>query len=396
MLSPAMSIGASGLRAMQQRIDMHSHNIANANTPGYRRVDATHVEMWPGGVSTIGIHRMNPALAQRISALAGQASYSEYLSAALQDSAKTLDHTATAMGAAQEKFNSLLYRAALTPNEPGLGKNLAAQAAVVAREATEGLSRLDEQLKELGTEKAMLAQQVKIKMGELAELNRQALAVGEEPVLRNRQAQVGKELAELVGGEVRLEKDGTASFIVDNHIVVGASGTMKLPEKVGGKLAASTQAYEQVLAQRKNLQEQVATYTDQMNGLNASGTPGDTLFSFDSTTMTFVGDEQSFSLQGANGNPAPLQLMAQAGQSFGEGLVGLTVQAVGQAHEAKASADSRSGSLGLLEERQRREEGVDLDREMIDMAMTQKLYEANAKLIQTADAMLGTLLSIKA
>lgn len=179
-------------------------------------------------------------------------------------------------------------------------------------------------------------------------------------------------------------------------MVVSANGTLELPKNIGGKLAASQQAYERVLAQRESLRQQVASYTDLMNGLNASGTPGSTLFAFDGTTMTFVGDKQSFSLQGANGNAAPTQLMAQAGQSFAEELVGLTVRAVGAAHEAKAAAHSRSAGLESLEARQRREEGVDLDREMIDLVMTQKLYEANAKLIQTADAMLGTLLSIKA
>ena len=40
--------------------------------------------------------------------------------------------------------------------------------------------------------------------------------------------------------------------------------------------------------------------------------------------------------------------------------------------------------------------GTDLGREMTQMISTQRTYEANAQVVRTGDAMLGTLLDLKA
>lgn len=44
------SIGLSGLKAAQARLDVASHNIANAQTPGFTRQTVTQAAQHSGGV----------------------------------------------------------------------------------------------------------------------------------------------------------------------------------------------------------------------------------------------------------------------------------------------------------------------------------------------------------
>lgn len=51
--SSASAIGLSGLRAAQQRLDTHAHNIANAATPGFQRQTVVQTaQPGAGGVNT--------------------------------------------------------------------------------------------------------------------------------------------------------------------------------------------------------------------------------------------------------------------------------------------------------------------------------------------------------
>jgi flagellar hook protein FlgE len=50
--SSATAIGLSGMRAAQQRLDSHAHNIANAQTPGFQRQTVLQTAQPGGGVDT--------------------------------------------------------------------------------------------------------------------------------------------------------------------------------------------------------------------------------------------------------------------------------------------------------------------------------------------------------
>lgn len=47
------SIVASGMKAMRTKADVHAHNLANARTPGYERLDARTTERSAGGVDLL-------------------------------------------------------------------------------------------------------------------------------------------------------------------------------------------------------------------------------------------------------------------------------------------------------------------------------------------------------
>lgn len=58
--SGATAIGLSGLRAAQQRLDTHAHNIANGQTPGFQRQTVVQAAQAGGGVTTT-VGRDTPA-----------------------------------------------------------------------------------------------------------------------------------------------------------------------------------------------------------------------------------------------------------------------------------------------------------------------------------------------
>lgn len=59
-VSSASAIGLSGMRAAQQRLDTHAHNIANAATPGFQRQTVVQTAQ-PGAGGVIASVRREPA-----------------------------------------------------------------------------------------------------------------------------------------------------------------------------------------------------------------------------------------------------------------------------------------------------------------------------------------------
>lgn len=403
MFSNAFSVGASGLRAMSQQVDIRSANIANANTPGYRRRDVASETLLGGGVTNVVTHRFNQATAQRLSVLAGETSYADNKAKGLTEAEDIISDATTQVSEAQTKFNELAYRASLTPSEPGLREQLAASANALALVANEGINGLDKQLTHMARDINSVKEQAQLKMDELTALNKEAWRTGPTPALRDRQAQVGKELAELVGGEVRFEDNGSASFMLNNKFLLYGNTQMELPENTGGKLQGLKDARENVTAYRDSLTTNLDNFANTVNGLNAggidgNGAAGQPVFAMNMGKLQYVGDAQgkAFAAQSAApGVESPTQAMAGM-TTLGEDFVATVVDATGDAAAARSVSAAVGSTLSRAEEQQAAQEGVDIDTEMIALKLAQRIYEANAKVIQTADSMMGTLLSIKA
>lgn len=403
MFSNSFSIGASSLRAMQKQVDIHSANIANVNTPGYRRRDVYTQTEFGGGVSNVVMHRFNPATAQRLSQLSGETGYFDAKSSALNHASDVVSQAATDVGAAQNKLNELLYRASLTPSEPGLRQQIASAAGALASVANSGISSLETQITHLSRDVKTTKGLAEQKMDELASLNQEAFRTGPTPALRDRQAQVGRELSELVGGEVRMEKDGTATFMLNNAPLVYSDTKRALPDTTGGKLAGLKDAQTATIGYRDELTAQLEGYATQMNALNATGVDangaaGQPLFAMSMGQLQYTGDSagNAFAVQGSGpGVPSPTQAMANM-TTLAEGYLDTVVKSAADSSAAATTSSSKDATLAMLDEEQQAKEGVDLDSEMIALKLAQRIYEASAKVIQTADSMMGTLLNMKA
>lgn len=401
--SNSFSTGASGLRAMQQQVDVHSANIANANTPGYRRRDPFAQTQLGGGVNNFITHRFNPSTAQRMSLLAGEASFFDAKAQALDTAEGIVSNSATDVGKAQNAFNEFMYKLSLTPSEPGLREQAAASARTLANVANEGLQALETEYAHQGRDLKVLTTQAQTKMKELADLNREAFRTGPNPGIQDRQAQVGRELAELIGGEVRFEQNGTATFMQNNSMLVYSDKVRPFPDNVGGKIGGLTDARATTLAYRDELTAQLTTFAGQANtlnvgGLDANGAPAPALFTLSGGRLQYNGTASGAAFAAVSataGGASPAQAIAKM-TNVAEGYVDTVVKAVANASEASAVFGAKNNTLTLAEEQRMAQEGVDVDQEMIALKLAERLYEASAKVIQTADSMLGTLLSIRA
>jgi flagellar hook-associated protein 1 len=90
-----------------------------------------------------------------------------------------------------------------------------------------------------------------------------------------------------------------------------------------------------------------------------------------------------------------MQIFDEGSTTMGDFMSG-TIGTIGV--EAKATNDTlevQSSIMGQLETLREAESGVSLDEEAIDMLRFQKAFDANAKMIQVADSMMETVLSLK-
>lgn len=401
MLSTAFSIAGSGLRAMQSVVDTGSANIANANTPGYRRRDAALSELVNGGVASTTLHRFNESTAARLAQLSGDVAYQDTLAKALGRNQEQLSEASSQLAQAFDSLREAIGTMTLAPGNAQAREVAVGKAAALTSTANAHLRELDQQAAHLGREQASTLQAAQSVLAQMQELNRAVMRHGPLPELRDSLAQRAVEFAQLAGGELRFNLNGTAVVSIRGQAVLDGDVLGELPPTLGGQAGALAQARVSTLADRDAVVATLDAFAARVNeanrrGVDANGQAGGDLFAVDASGLRFVGTAASLAVSDTPG------LDAQNIDSFLElGNPGIDLGAIAvRSAQASASAQGLAGAHGSvlqsLQERQRREEGVDLDAEAVRVKEAQRLYEANAKLIQVADAMLGALLSIKA
>jgi hypothetical protein len=294
MISSALNIGASGLRTMQAVIDNHSRNIANADTPGYRRRDTLLAEQVNGGVTYSTAHRFNETTAARLTQLAGEVGASDALARELTGAQAQLGTASTQLADAQHSLATALANAVFAPNDATTRTMVAENAAGLAQIADTNLRELDARITGANQAERLTRAQAQTKLDELAMLNQQVLANGATPAIRDRQAQVGQELASLAGGEMRFNPNGSAEFRIDGMLVLTSAGAKQLPQTLGGQAGGFAQARAELTGLRDGFETNLREYARAMNTLNqqgvdAGGQPGEELFSMEGGRFSFVG-----------------------------------------------------------------------------------------------------------
>lgn len=387
---------------MQKATDIHSANIANANTPGYRRQDVAYSTVREGGVNASGVHRFSPAVASRIVQLAGESSYQAALSSQLSLSSDMQSQMASDVNQSLNRFTSAFYQKAMSPNTPGLGQAVAGSGESLGSTVTNSLAGINENLAVLDRQISGAQAQGVDALKKLANLNKQIYQYGATPELVNQVAQVGREAAELVGGTLRIDPETSQAFMSLGGAVLvnGDKSAESIPATAGGKLGGFIAAKNQAVRDKTALVASIQSFTDKFNTFNqggstVSGTAGGEVFTFDGQVLSYTGTADGSDLGIGPMNQARKDEMTAA-SSLGEDLANLAGQTAFKTNSAKADLASANSSMAATEEYQQLQEGVDINAEMIAMRQAQRLYEANLKMIQVADEMLGTLLNLRA
>lgn len=455
-LLSAMLTGQTGLYAANAGINATSQNVANLLTPGYSRRTASQSVSNPiayggyllgQGVTVDGISRTtDQLLGVRQISEAGLSAAADATVRALQSVETWFDESNTA-GLRQhtDAFFDALTAQTADLSDPTLRQQVANSADVLANDLNRTVAGLDDAMRSFLDEVEATIPSINAMLDDVAGLNNAIAAAGGEsmaPDLADQRDRVVRSLSETAGVTVSYD-NGDATVFIGGHAAVsgGNARTLELVQQPGEAPAihlssdgAAVDVTDQIGGQVGGIMsawERTQTYLDDLDvfakdlaialndqhvqGFDSNGVLGEPLFTFDidspAGTLTFnqnVLDDpgllafasDSTALVGDGGNLAAMLGIETSGviggtDSPGDFLSGLTARVGQELANAESLSAQQAAVISDLDALQANLSSVDLDEEATNLITYQMAYEAAAKVIQTADQMLATLLELR-
>jgi len=442
-----MLSGASGLAAASAGIAATSQNVANATTPGYSRRDVAQRAADPlvgrvvlgQGVNVEGFTRATNerVVEQQIDAGAdlARAETREQSLAPLEVYLDPVDGTGprTAMGA----FFDALTASARDPADAGLRRDVVAQGGSMARvfnRTAEALSAA-----ESGQDRTIRGgvDDLNAILEEVSVINVKIVAAGgnlRAGDMADRRDQLMREAGKLAGVELDIQPDGTATGRIAGHVVVSgadvrplsvqADGSITVPvgegaitvdDKLNGQMGGLVQARTATRTMRTDLDDTVSGLADALNtasagGYDRNGVAGADMLDYDPSapgaTVNFAisdPDELAYAdgalaLAGDGGNLARMMAVENTAvvgtQTAAESMSALTSALGTNIRNSRAEAAQSDAILLDLDELNASLSGVNLDEEATNLLTYQAAYQAAAKVVQTADQLMGVLMEM--
>ncbi|MCP4448135.1 MAG: flagellar hook-associated protein FlgK [Myxococcales bacterium] len=219
-----LDLGGSAIQAQNAGIATAANNSANVNTEGYtrQRVDLRANLGSPvyGGVTFGDPLRVgDELLAGRQRDIGGSSGYFDRLSTILLDLEGVMTAAEGDIPAGLGELFGNLNNVASSPLDPQVREAAVASAERLAfafrqqaDEVTRSREDADERVRDTASEASGLS-------SEIAKLN-QSIQLQNDPVLLDQRDQFALRLAELVGGQARIDDDGQMRFLLDNGSVL--------------------------------------------------------------------------------------------------------------------------------------------------------------------------------
>jgi len=421
-----------GLLAQQRSLDVTSHNVANASTPGFSRqeavLSASAALKIPAGAVQSGA---GAQLGTGVDVLAYRRLRDQFLDVQYRGQAMRLGGLA-----AQVRGMETVEVAFSEPGENGIANQLqefwsgweslanapenpAARQALVekARGLTTSIAALDSQLATAGEEAAAeyasiagAGGEVGQIAGEIAKLNetiRSSLSSGAAPNdLYDRRDLLLDQLSEMAQVTVTDPGDGTVEVGFGDAAAPLVEGTtVTWPQTLtepGGKLGALLKLSEPggtVASYRAALDSFAKELADSVNAIHTSG-GGPPFFSYvagaaASTLTVAVGaaEVETSAEAPVGGNDIALAIGALRG-SAAEQMYSSLVSRVGtDMSEARRGEENAQSLVLAVQERRESTSGVSLDEEMTNMVRFQRAYQASARAMTSFDEALDVLIN---
>jgi flagellar hook-associated protein 1 FlgK len=218
-----LSLGSNAISAQNTGVGVATNNAANVNTEGYsrQRVDLRAQPGTPlGGVRSLQPDRMESALlAARIRTSSGSFGLSRAFHAALMD----LEGRMAGEGATIDRRLGELFgafsRVSAAPTDPQLRESTVTAARDLAIAIRRRAASVDEARKEADQRVRDATVSATDLARQLAAANRDVARTG-DPVASDRRELIAKQLAEIVGGAARVDRDGQMRFTLDGGAVL--------------------------------------------------------------------------------------------------------------------------------------------------------------------------------
>lgn len=452
-----LGTGRNGMVSAQAATSVSSHNATNASTPGYTRrsvrLEPVLGPPEPGaGSRMLGSRRVIDPFVERrmlgaLSARGEGAARAETLAALDVVFADSSSDVGAALDALRSAFGDL----ASNPADPTARESVLARARGVTdafRSASDQLAWAREDANaRIEGEVAAVNERLR-RIGELgAEIGKAELAGREASDLRDMRDQLVREVAERVpvqaldapDGGVTLLLSGSVALVsaegevselstrrvgADVVVEVSSSGTLTDARpfldggRVGGLLDARDGALAEARADLDALAVDVANaYSDaHAAGVGLDGVGGRDFFvrplvvdgaaralaldaGLDATTLAAAADPAE--LPGDNRVALALAGVSDARVADGgtrtllDAYAGIVGRAATSVSEASLRRDAAEAAVDQVDALRQSVSGVSVDEEMVDLVRFQRGFQAALKVMQTADEMLGELMSLK-
>jgi flagellar hook-associated protein 1 FlgK len=416
-----------GLLAEQRALDVTSHNIANANTEGYSRQEATlqtadalalpPVGQLGTGVDVAGYKRIRDSfLDLQYRAQAMQVGSGSTRADALDQAELRLAEPGD--NGIATRLNTFWGAWADLGNTPESGA--ARQALIAGAQTLAGsINDLDAGLATVSGQAGAALTALTGDGGELQQLGRElaglngairdAQAVGGQPndlldrrdLLLDKLSNLGQvSIADNGSGSIRVTLGGAAAPLVDGSTLTWPAPAMTSPGGKIGALMDLSSSTGTIASYRSELANFAQTLTSQVNTIYQTAAGVD-FFAYDTATSTLAVNPAvtASSVRAGSGaaadNSAARALAALRGTAGGpDDLYSRLVTRIGT-----EVADARRGTLNAtalsdsIQDRRQSAAGVSLDEEMTSLIRFQRGYQAAARAMTTTDEMLDVLIN---
>ncbi|MED5526542.1 MAG: flagellar hook-associated protein FlgK [Pseudomonadota bacterium] len=439
--------GLSGLQASQYSLNVVSQNIANINTPGYSRQEALLSARNGGGFGTssagdgvevsslrrVSDGYLNAALWRATS----QSGYDSQFQTMIGQMESVFGSDELSISNGLDSFFSALSAASSSPQSIAPRQQILATAQALANRFNQLSSNLDVQEKQLDEQADATVTDINTQAQSIAKINQSIIEVkakgGNTSALEDQRDELVLALSKEVSVKTSNQADGsiTLSLAGGQPLVMGSrSATLSRSgddinlkfvndsftlSDVGGSLGANRDYKTGELNDlRTSLNGQAQNLADSINsqlaaGFDLNGNPGTALFSYDPTSpagslavdssmtpenLAFIGDDGTGNPVGGSGDNSNLGVIVEMKAGFYDDyskLVGDLAVSSGQAQSLATASDSLR-----LDAQSKRDSvsGVNQDEEAAKLMQYMQAYQANAKVISTADNVFSTLMGM--
>jgi len=448
----AIHIAASGLQAQQTAMEVAGHNIANVNTPGYHRQEVvlnaasrTPASLQESsansplgsGVEVSTIRRLQQQFLDRQQQrTASQVGYWDAMQTTLSQAERVLAPAADqGLSTQLDAFFAAWQQFADAPEEPVRRTQVVSSAVQLTATLNNNAAYLHRMDSELLSAEATRVQQLNDLATQLATLNGQIGKAGGAGIAANdlldQRDQITRKMAGLAGVTVAMAADGTALVSLDGRLLVNGktvhqvnletgSGMPRLTwddgaaaKITGGEIAGLETTHSTVLARFRTQYDAIAfalssaVNSRHMSGVTSSGQPAGAFFTgatagtlqVNADILADATNVAAGSTPNAPGDGAIARSIAGLANQplIGTATVPQSAQViVGQlgaaVRQAQTQADSHRAVQAQVMAQEQSVSGVSLDEELTNLLISQRAYDASARVLATADQMLQTLL----
>ncbi|KLV09991.1 MULTISPECIES: flagellar hook-associated protein FlgK [Photobacterium] len=451
-----INIALSGLNANKVALDVTAQNVANVNTPGYSRQQVLTSSLGGqgrhsagGGVEVTSIRRVaDQFLVKQTWQTNSQAAYSSRYLSNMSQLESLLGADAFSLSGGLDTLYAALNDATVKPQSIPLRQQVINEAEALSRRFNTLTESLHAQHKNMSDQRGAAVEHANSLLSNLADVNRQiveasATSGNAAQLLDTRENLIG-ELSKLMDVRTTEQPDGSLQVTLASGqpLVLGSEAAQlnTVPDntdpylatlnlefsgqhfpvngKVGGQLGAiDDYQLETLKPNLAALNDMAANLADEFNrvlatGKDLNGNQGAPLFTYNpanpaaSLTVADLSPEDlAFSADGTPGNSEVLQkLVAIGNQSFAiSGFGNVTINdaftsMVGETaiKTRQASADHKAAESLNKQALAARDNlsAVNSDEEAANLMVFANAYQANMKVISTANQMFDTVLQL--